>query len=236
MEQSAREFEGEDLEEALRAAAAALGAAVDTLDFEIVEEGRRGVFGLGARRVRISVESPAGQSVEPAPVVLAATEAERVSDPDARMVAIEHILRLMRLDLTARTIGRREDGIRIELTGRDRNALTRNEGELLSALQFVLNRMGRRAWPQAGHVELACVGYRDERGDSVVELAREVGAVVARTGVTRKLHPMNPFERRLVHVTIGEIPGLTTRSEGDGFLKRIVVERGAESPSQKLES
>jgi predicted RNA-binding protein Jag len=151
MEQSAREFEGEDLEEALRAAAAALGAAVDTLDFEIVEEGRRGVFGLGARRVRISVESPAGQSVEPAPVVLAATEAERVSDPDARMVAIEHILRLMRLDLTARTIGRREDGIRIELTGRDRNALTRNEGELLSALQFVLNRMGRRAWPQAGH-------------------------------------------------------------------------------------
>jgi spoIIIJ-associated protein len=129
----------------------------------------------------------------------------------------------MQLDLRAR-VSRRGDGCRVELVGPDRKALLQNDGELIAALQFLLNRMGRRAWPHAGHVQLDCDGYKHTREESVVELAREVASVVARTGQPKRLHPMNPFERRLVHMTVQEFSGLTSRSDGDGFLKQITVE------------
>jgi spoIIIJ-associated protein len=205
-----REFEGDDLEGALRAAAAALGTTTDAVDYEVLEDGRRGVFGLGARRVRIAVQTP-----EPG-------GAARGETPDAALATLRRMLELMRLDVTA-DAAPAGGGTRIELDGPDRDALTRNGGELLAALQMVLNRMGRRSWPEAGHVQLFCEGFHEE--ESVADLAREVAEAVARTGHARKLQPMNPFERRIVHVTVGQFPGLATRSEGDGFLKRVVVER-----------
>lgn len=226
---STREFEGDDLEDALRVAARALGTSEDTLDFEVLEDGRKGVFGLGARRVRIAVSGP-----EPAAPSAAAERLETLpsAPAEAAVGTLRRILDLMGLDLSAECSSR-EDGLRIELEGPDRDALTRNGGELLASLQIVLNRMGRRAWPDAGHLQLLCEGFREE--DSVAELAREVAEVVARTGQARKLQPMNPFERRIVHVTIGEFPGLVTRSEGDGFLKRVVVERSQRGRSPRLE-
>ena len=62
-----REFEGDSLDEALEAASAALGIPVDDLQYEMVEQGRRGVFGLGARQVRVRVELDMEQLVEPQP-------------------------------------------------------------------------------------------------------------------------------------------------------------------------
>jgi spoIIIJ-associated protein len=215
------EFEGDDLEDALRAAGAALGTSPDSLDYEVLEDGRRGVFGLGARRVRIAVPSPR-------PGEAPAVEPPSPASPDAALATLRRMLDLMQLELTVEA-GRAEDGVRIELGGKDRDALTRNGGELLAALQMVLNRMGRRSWPEAGHVQLVCEGFREE--ESVADLAREVAEVVARTGQPQRLQPMNPYERRIVHVTVGEYPGLATRSEGDGFLKRVVVERSGRSGS-----
>ena len=52
------EFEGKDLEEALEAASSSLGIAEPDLDYEILEQGRRGLFGLGAKSVRIRVMPP----------------------------------------------------------------------------------------------------------------------------------------------------------------------------------
>jgi spoIIIJ-associated protein len=70
-----------------------------------------------------------------------------------------------------------------------------------------------------------CRGFRSERDDELVELVREAAAQVTRSGVPQRLHAMNPYERRVVHMTIRELPGLTTVSEGDGFLKRVRVEK-----------
>src|SRR5262245_4485601 len=114
------EFEGDDLEEALRAAAQALGTSADALDFEVLEDGRRGVFGLGARRVRIAVPSaePAAPSgTERSQEVLSTAPA--VSEP--AVATLRRMLDLMGLDLSATA-----DGARIALDGPDRDALTRN--------------------------------------------------------------------------------------------------------------
>lgn len=212
------EFDGKDLEDALDAAVKALGRPLSELDYEVLEGGRKGVFGLGARPVRIRIASAAPDT--PAPAVADRT-AEGASAPGAALGAI-----LSRMAFDLRVEEARHDGtIELTLDGPDRERLTARDGELLSALEFVLNRMGRRAWPGEPPVRVMCRGFRSERDDELVGMVREAAAQVARSGLPQWLHAMNPYERRVVHMTVRELPGLTTVSEGDGFMKRIRVEK-----------
>jgi spoIIIJ-associated protein len=103
--------------------------------------------------------------------------------------------------------------------------LDRN-GELLSALRLVVNRMARRTWPDAGRIQIACDGCGPTgRDDEIVQLAREVAQRVARTGRTQRLHPLNAYERRLVHLTVREFGGLSSTSDGNGSLKRVKISK-----------
>ncbi len=220
-----REFEGRDLEEALAGASRALGFPRESLEFRIVEEGRRGVFGLGAKRVRILVEAPEAGAPEPeeAPPAPAASAPEIDAEALRSLEeTVREMVRLMGLDLEVRAEGA-EDAAKVVLDGHDRKALVEAEGELAGALQFLLNRMARRAWPGVGHVVVECEGFHDRREEDLVRLAREVARQVVRTGRPKKLHAMNPYERRVVHLTVREFPELRSQSAGDGFLTQITV-------------
>jgi spoIIIJ-associated protein len=222
-----REFEGRDLAEALGNASSALRVARETLAFRMVDEGRRGLFGLGAKRVRIAVETVeavAPVAAEPPPAEPARRDAG--SAERSLQETLRRMLELMGLELEARTEAD-GDAVRVFLSGADRRVLLQKDGELVNALQFLLNRMARRAWPEVTHVLVACEGFRDRREEDLVELVREVARQVARTGRPKQLHSMNPYERRLVHLTVREFPDLTSRSAGDGFLKQVTVEPAA---------
>ena len=198
-----REFDGKDLDEALSAAASAVGRPAREIDYEVIEGGRKGVFGLGSRPVKIRV-ADAGPS------------------PPHRM--LDEILRLMEFSLAV-TETRRDGVLELSLDGTDRPRLLERDGELIGALEMVLNRMGRRSWPDEPSVRLTCPGFQSGADEELVERVREVAADVARSGQRRSLAEMNPYERRLVHMTVREYPGLKTVSEGDGFLKRVHVEK-----------
>lgn len=215
---SPHEFDGKDLDEALDAAVKALGRPASEIDYEVLEGGRKGVFGLGARPVRIRVASGAA---DPAPPRKAASASSGGTAPGA---ALSDILAKMGFDLRVEE-SRHEGTLELALDGPDRKRLTARDGELLAALEFVINRMGRRMWPDESPVRLICRGFRSERDDELVELVREAAAQVARSGLPQRLHAMNPYERRVVHMTVRELPGLTTVSEGDGFMKRVRVEK-----------
>jgi len=226
-----REFEGESLEAALEAASAALGIAVDELHYEMIEQGRKGVFGLGARQVRIKVSpgdrqppvphehEPDEQPDEPD------EEAEPPSgppDPRAFRESLERMLHLMGLELRVK-VQASGQSLRAVLSGRDRRMLVEKDGQLLASLNFVLNRMARRKWPGVSRIQVQCDGQRDHRDDEIIEMVREVAGRVARTGTPTELEPMNPYERRLAHITVREFPELDSHSEGDGFEKKITI-------------
>ena len=220
----AKEFDGKDLDDALGVAAESLGVPASELDYEVLEGGRKGVFGLGARPVRIRVATSgvaAASRVSPQPVALSPAIVAPASPPAA---TLRDIVDKMGFDLRVEE-ARRDGTLALTLDGPDRKRLTAKDGELLSALEFVLNRMGRRAWPDEPPVHVICRGFRSERDDELVELVREAAAQVASSGLPHRLHEMNPYERRVVHMTVREHPGLTTVSEGDGFLKRVRVEK-----------
>jgi spoIIIJ-associated protein len=217
----ATEFDGKDLEDALNAAAEALGRPASELDYEILEGGRKGVFGLGARPVRIRIADGVATPERSAALAMPPAPPSTVSPPSA---TLGDIVAKMGFDLRIEET-RRDGTLELTLDGPDLKRLTAHDGELLSAMEFVLNRMGRRAWPDELPLRLLCRGFRSERDDELIVMVREAAAQVALSGLPRRLHAMNPYERRVVHMTVREVPGLTTVSEGDGFLKRVRVEK-----------
>ena len=198
-----REFDGKDLDEALSAAATAVGRPPGELDYEVIEGGRKGVFGLGSRPVRI-----------------------RVADvgPSAPHHMLGEILRLMGFSLAVSET-RRDGALELSLDGPDRQRLLERDGELITALEMVLHRMGRRAWPDDPPLRLTCPGFQSNADEELVGRVRAIAAAVARSGQRKSLPAMNPYERRLVHMTVREFAGLRSVSEGDGFLKRVHVEK-----------
>lgn len=220
-----REFDGEDLDAALAEASRAVGRPVEDLTWEVVDEGRKGVFGLGARSVRIRVSESAGTpSAEASSPPPSHPRAEEPSAPSGLVATFRRMIELTgyRADVTAI---RHDGGWTLRIDGPDRKQLVKRDGELLEAYEFVLNRMGRRAWPDAGSLRVECDGFRDRRDGELVELARELAGSVARTGRSETIDELNPYERRLVHITVREQEGVGSRSEGEGFLKCVWIER-----------
>jgi len=244
-----QEFEGKDLEEALRAASESLGTPEPDLDYQILEQGRRGLLGLGARNVRILVMPPVSSSDEDAgeshqerkrPPRKSRRRGRRQSHrqaprpgtskpgtpltPEAEDVqaTVQKMLDLMGLELKVRAESA-DAGLSLHLDGPDRKMLIQKDGELISALQFLLNRMAHRAWPDAGRIHLSSNGQRRQRDEELVELVREVAQQVSGTGQAKQLHPMNAYERRLVHIAVREFTELGSRSEGNGSTKRVKI-------------
>jgi spoIIIJ-associated protein len=227
MNQAAPEFEGRDLEEALAAAAKALGVPPASLRYELLEEGRRGILGLGAVPTRIRIlEAPREGPDQVAPGPAAAPPPAAAEEVRA---TLETLLRLAHLELTVRaTAG--GTSVRLLLQGKDRRLLLQRDAELLDALQVVLQRMARRRWPEVGSIQVDCEGGPRRRDDdALVDRVRAMAEQVLRTGEPGRLGELNPYERRLVHVTVGSYPRLKSTSEGEGFLKPILVTRVPEN-------
>jgi len=241
-----REFEGKDLEEALDIASEQLGVPPDELHYEMLEQGRRGLLGVGTKNVRIRVKPPLetefGEetAADPPPersrakrpprspkktTAEPAEPAEPVSG-DARAVerTVMQIIDGMGFDLTVNTKCQ-EGSIHLKLQGPDRKLLTARNAELLAALQLLLTRMSRRTWPDVSRIDVSCDGRGKPRDEDLISMVRKAARQVTKTGKTRKLPPMNAYERRLVHLTVRDFPGLTSSSDGGGSMKRVRISK-----------
>lgn len=117
-----------------------------------------------------------------------------------------------------------------EITGDTEDAsdelglLIGRRGETLGALQYLLNVITRHHYGEANHVFAVDVeGYKRRRERSLVEMARRIAAEVRDTGDVITLEPMKPAERRIVHLTLSEEPGVTTESVGSGNERQVEV-------------
>ncbi len=114
------------------------------------------------------------------------------------------------------------DAILVDLTGGDRDCLLSRRGEGLGALQYLLNRIIYRG-RKGKKIQVDCDGFRRLRDEEVVDIARRSAEKAKTDKKECVLSPLNPYERRLVHLALAEIGGVETRSIGDGFLKKIVI-------------
>ncbi len=209
-----KEFQGKDLEDTLQRAATELDRPQDQIDYEVVSEGRKGWFlGVGSQEYRIRVRLLKPPSYESPP-----------EDGFQEMVEglVADFLKGLQLDLDFK-VWNEDDRLRVNLFGPDRDYLVDSEGEVLSAIQFLLSRMTRRRFQDSVRIHVDSEGFRIRREEEIVQMARGVADRVRRDREGERLPLLNPYERRLVHIAIRDIPGVSTRSLGEGFLKRISI-------------
>ena len=158
---------------------------------------------------------------EPAPVVPAADEGEGV-EPESVAALLRQIFHDMDFDCEIE-IEKQEDGIFVAVSGADKDLLLEGNGRCLSALELILNNAFRHRLPSGQKVRVDAGDFRSRREEELADLAFQVAHSAKETGRTQETQPLNPYERRLVHLALAEDSSVTTRSRGSGFLKNVQV-------------
>lgn len=192
-----KEFTGRSLEDVLSLAEHVLKVQREELDYEIVTEKTR-LFGLKNKEIVIRAWP------------------RQVNEVQIVDSFLKQLLVLLPFDLTYE-IRRRDQLIYVVFGGEDKHWLLKDDGALLLAIQHLLNKIS------PVKVQVDCEFFRRRKEKQLKEYATEMAQKVKETGQEEILDMMNPYERRIVHIAVNQISGLTTESLGDGFLKKIRI-------------
>ena len=116
-----------------------------------------------------------------------------------------------------------DDGPRLNLSGEEAELLVRHRGEPLKALQHVVDMAFGRSLPDEKRVFIDALEYRKGKDIELKQMAKFLAEKAKSSGVDQQLGPLNPYERRLVHMAVAEVPGVTTESIGDAFSKTVLI-------------
>ena len=137
---------------------------------------------------------------------------------------VERVVGAMGANLTA-SVEQTEDGTRINLQGEDGGILIRRGGEGLQALQHLVATAFRRQLGDDTRIVVDCNGFRRDKDAELKQMASFVAEKARNTGAPQELGPLNPYERRIVHMVIAEDPTVTSESIGDAFMKTVIIAR-----------
>jgi len=117
------------------------------------------------------------------------------------------------------------DGPRFNLSGEEAELLARHRGEPLKALQHVVDMAYGRSLDGDRRVFVDALGYRKGKDVELKQMAKYLAEKTKETGADQQLGPLNPYERRIVHMAVAEVLGVTTESVGDAFSKTVLISR-----------
>jgi len=191
------EFKGKNLEEAVSLAEHVLKLTRTELNYEIVTEKTK-LFGLKSKEI-----------------VIRAWPKEPLEETPVQKF-LEELTPVFPLELTFQ-VKRKNDILYVVFDGNDKQLLLWKDGSLLMALQHILNKISTTK------VQVDCEFFRKRKERRLKDFAQQVGREVAESGRQEVLEPLNPYERRIIHLTVNQIQGITSESIGDGFLKRVKI-------------
>ena len=115
------------------------------------------------------------------------------------------------------------EGPRVDVEGEEGELLLRHKAEALQALQHVASSIFRHELPDDQRVVVDCLGFRKDKEAELRQMAHYLAERAMRTGLEQKLGPLNPYERRIVHMAIAEHESVTSESIGDAFMKTVLI-------------
>lgn len=202
------EFEGKTTEEAIEQACTHFQRPPESLDIEIVSVGSPGLFGLGGRKARVRVSLR--------------DETNAVMLPQAQEV-LEQLLELM--GEKAKVVSRldEEDRLNLSVEAEDAGLLIGKQGQTLEALQYLLTKMLAKKARRKVRVFIDIESYRARHQEALTQLALKSGDKAKRSGRPITLNPMNPHDRRIIHLALQGDKEVKTMSRGEGLYKKVVV-------------
>mgnify|MGYP004447399023 FL=1 len=221
------EYEGKTEKEAIELAANDLSLERDQFDVEILETQKKSIFNKGYVKIRVHTlsdvpcakkekeydETPAVK-IDPVPQ----------DEFESKLVEfVKNVIEKMGYEVSVEIIYREDKKIGIKLNSSYSSILIGRKGKNLDALQLLANIYAGRLGHDDVRVILDTENYRIRREESLVRLAYNTADKVRSSKKSILLEPMNPFERRLIHTTLNDIPDVETKSEGDGLYKQVRV-------------
>jgi len=135
---------------------------------------------------------------------------------------LQNVVGAMGLTLTP-TVEETPDGTRINLEGEDGGVFVRRGGEGLQALQHLVATAFRRQLGDDQRIVIDCNGFRKEKDAELKQMARFMADKAKNSGASQEMGPLNPYERRIVHMAVAEDPTVSSESIGDAFMKTVII-------------
>jgi spoIIIJ-associated protein len=188
------------------------------VQFEVVAEGERGILGVGYEPARVVAHLPAEAAEAAATTV--GDELGQVADARALVARI-----VGTLGVAAEVEAREEpEAIVITCSGPDVGLLIGRHGQTIDSIQYLLNAVGWRAYgEERKEVTVDAAGYRARRKATLESLALRVADRVRESGEREELEPMTAVERKVVHLSLKDVTGVGTASEGTEPNRYVVV-------------
>ena len=135
---------------------------------------------------------------------------------------VQSVVTAMGLALTT-TVEESPEGTRINLEGEDGGVLIRRGGEGLQALQHVVATTYRKQLGDDNRIVIDCNGFRRDKDAELKQMALFIAGKARSSGMPQEMGPLNPYERRIVHLAIAESSDVTSESIGDAFMKTVII-------------
>jgi spoIIIJ-associated protein len=135
---------------------------------------------------------------------------------------VQNVVTAMGLTLTA-SVEETPEATRINLDGEDGGVLIRRGGEGLQALQHVVATTFRKQLGEDNRVVIDCNGFRRDKDAELRQMAQFMASKARSSGMPQEMGPLNPYERRIVHLAIAQDPDVTSESIGDAFMKTVII-------------
>ncbi|MGE4588154.1 MAG: RNA-binding cell elongation regulator Jag/EloR [Acidaminococcaceae bacterium] len=234
------EMTGKTVDEALEAALAELHTTRENVDVDILEEPKDGLFGLfGGRKARIKVTVKALQGEETEEIkplevenVVVAGETKQpkniVNNEEAVKMAKEFLLKIfasMKIQVVMEKFVSKDDGcVTFKLHGADMGILIGKHGQTLDSLQYLTNLVANKNSAERIRIMIDIEDYRERRAHTLTRLALRLAERVKRSGDRVVLEPMNPHERKIIHMALQNDSRVNTLSEGEDPYRRVAIE------------
>ena len=153
----------------------------------------------------------------------AAFEGERSERGAKAVEVLSEIVQRAGWDVSVLLVDDTEDQIEMTMHGDDETCVIGKRGDVLLALQFIINRITARASDGDQLIVLDAAGYRNRRRDALSGLAKELAQKAQKNSKIVKLSPMSSHDRRVVHQALTDVEGVDTRSEGDGIFRQLLI-------------
>lgn len=227
-----KEFSGKNVEEAIEKGLKELGLSRDDVEVKILDEGKAGLFGLmGASPAKIKLIVKPVKGLETGERGEATREklsgVNLISAQKKVKEELNEILKLMGMEAEV-TTSLEEEKVVADIKSENGAILIGKKGQTLNALQLIVNLIVNRDEKTRTKVIVDTENYRQQRENALMKMAGEVADEVKSKGRSRELEPMNPAERRVIHLALKDDRDVETTSQGEGNFRRVVV-----SPKKK---
>ncbi|WP_374718677.1 RNA-binding cell elongation regulator Jag/EloR [Parageobacillus toebii] len=193
------------VDEAVQLALQQLGVSRDRAEITVLDEGRKGLFGIFGSR----------------PAVV---KAKLMIDPvEEAELFLKNVVKQM--GVTAAKIEKQQDGKRVTfmITGEQVGLLIGKHGQTLNSLQLLTQLVANRYAKEYVSIIVDAENYRERREKTLIQLAQKLAEKAIKTGKEVKLEPLPAHERKIIHNALANYKKVTTYSVGEEPHRYIVV-------------